>query len=418
MTQPAHAPPERTSFTSLVGIADYRRLWAIGAGVGIARWLEFLALSVYAYQLTQSPPLVALLAIVRMVPYVVLGFLVGALADLADRRRLLITSFVLAAGAAALTASIASLGLAGYGTVLFASAVSGAVWVVDMPVRRRLMIEAVGAGRMAAALGFDNTSSYATRAIGPIAGGAAYQWLGIEGVFLLTTLVYGGCLWLSTRIAPEARPAGDPRRHVSVLSLLLPPRRLVTSRPFQIVLGVTAVYNLWCFPFITMVPVIAQKDFALAPSLVGLLSAADGIGGTLGALLVGLLGSQRTLFRTYYWGTLSFLGLILAMSLWLTVWSVPACLLLTGASAACFSATQYALVYTIAPPEMRGRATGFLSIFIGLSTLGFYNTGFLFSRYASVDAMRIMVLEGMIPMLLLGGAWWWTRSQQVLGTRL
>ena len=69
-------------------------------------------------------------------------------------------------------------------------------------------------------------------------------------------------------------------------------------------MGVTLVYNLWCWPFIGMVPVIAQKDFALTPALVGALSACDGLGGTIGALAVGLLATTRTLFRFYFFGTL------------------------------------------------------------------------------------------------------------------
>jgi len=58
--------------------ADYRRLWAIGGLTGVARWLEFVAIAIFAYELTHSPALVALLAVLRMVPYVLLGFLVGA----------------------------------------------------------------------------------------------------------------------------------------------------------------------------------------------------------------------------------------------------------------------------------------------------------------------------------------------------
>ena len=95
---------------ALFAVPDYRRLWAIGAGVGLARWLEFLALAIYAYQLTGSAQLVALLAIARMVPYVAFGFLVGALADLFDRRRLLVLSFL---GGAATSIVMTALALTG-----------------------------------------------------------------------------------------------------------------------------------------------------------------------------------------------------------------------------------------------------------------------------------------------------------------
>src|SRR5262249_34883709 len=128
---------------------------------------------------------------------------------------------------------------------------------------------------------------------------------------------------------------------------------------------------------------MGQKDFSLAPTLVGALSACDGLGGTVGALAVGLLAIPRTLFRFYFFGTLACLLLILGLALHLTVGAAITILLMSGIAAAAFSSTQYALVYNIAPPEMRGRATGVLSIFIGSSMLGHWHAGLLFERLGS-----------------------------------
>src|SRR5262249_27387637 len=133
-------------------------------------------------------------------------------------------------------------------------------------------------------------------------------------------------------VAPSAR---------SRLGFLIPPRELLRDRRFQIIMGVTLVYNLWCWPFIGMVPVIGQKDFALSPALVGALSACDGFGGTIGALAVGLLAQPRTLFRFYYSGPLACLLLMLVLALSLSVGTAVAILLLTGLAAAAFSSTQY-----------------------------------------------------------------------------
>jgi MFS family permease len=398
-------PQQPSTLRVLFAVPDYRRLWAIGAGVGLARWLEFLALAIYAFQLTGSAQLVALLAIARMVPYVAFGFLVGALADLFDRRRLLILSFLGGVVTSIVMTALALTGSAGYWSVVGAAMVSGAIWITDMPVRRRLLVEAAGAPRMASALGFDNSTSHATRALGPLAGGGIYQWLGLEGIFCLSALVYLGCLILSARLAPTPPSEATQGQRISPLALIVPPKELIFNRPFLLMIGITIVYNVWCFPFMAMIPVIAQKDFALSPAAVGALSACDGIGGTVGAIAVGLLVTTRTLFHAYLLGTMAFLLLLLAMSLYLTVEMAVVCLLLIGVAAACFSATQYALVYALSSPEVRGRATGFLSIFIGTSIVGFYNTGYLFARFSSTDALKIMVLEGLIPLVILGILW-------------
>jgi MFS family permease len=397
--------------SDLFAVADYRRMWAIGSFCGVARWLEFVAIAIFAYELTHSPELVALLAVLRMLPYVLLGFSMGALADAFDRKSLLIASLLVMALVSGAMALLTLSGFAGYALVAVATMASGAFWTTDMPVRRRLLVDAVAKDRMAAALGFDNSTMYATRALGPVIGGTTYQFLGIDGIYALITASYLICVVLGSRLAAGSSEAPAAKTAGARLGLLLPPRELIGDRRFQIVMGVTLVFNLWCFPFVTMVPVIAQKDFGLAPIFVGAMSACDGLGGIFGALVVAWLASERTLFQFYYLGTLCFLILLAALSLHLTVGTAVAMLLLIGIASASFSATQYALIYVIAPPEMRGRATGVLAFFIGSSMFGHYHTGLLFEKLGSVAAMQLMAVEGIIVMLVLGVLWWRTNDK-------
>lgn len=386
--------------------ADYRRVWTIGGLTGVARWLEFVALAIFAYEITRSPELVALLAVLRMVPYVLMGFFMGALADALDRKRLMVGAFAIMVACTTAMVAVTASGAATYAAAAAIVMVSGAFWTTDMPVRRRLLVDAVKSESVPAALGFDNATQYATRAIGPLIGGAAYQLLGISGIYALIALSYLVCLKLALGVGVHAETMTAVKPARVGLSLLLPPRQLVRDRRFQVIMGVTMVYNLWCWPFIGMVPVIGQKDFALTPVLVGAFTACDGIGGTFGALAVGLLATPRTLFRFYFIGTLSLLLLMLVMAMHLTVPASVGILLLVGVCAAAFSSTQYALVYNMAPPEMRGRAAGLLSIFIGSSMLGHWHAGVLFERLGSVAAIQVMACEGLAAMAVLGILWW------------
>jgi hypothetical protein len=243
-------------------------------------------------------------------------------------------------------------------------------------------------------------------------GGAIYQVLGISGIYALIAISYLVCLALAARVTVHsAMPAAAPQQR-GRLSFLVPPRELVSDRRFQIIMGVTLVYNLWCWPFAAMVPVIGQKDFLLTPALVGALASCDGLGGTIGAMAIGLLVTPRTLFRFYFLGTLACLVLMLALALSLSPGPAVIILLMNGVAAAAFSSTQYALVYNIAPPHMRGRATGVLSIFIGSSMLGHWHAGLLFERLGSVAAMKVMAFEGLAAMLALAILWWRTPMQR------
>src|SRR5947208_3751908 len=72
------------------GEADFRRLWLVGVVVFAVRWLEMLAVAVFAYQRTGSPLIVALLTMLRMLPMALFGAIVGALAERLERRTALI----------------------------------------------------------------------------------------------------------------------------------------------------------------------------------------------------------------------------------------------------------------------------------------------------------------------------------------
>lgn len=371
----------------------------------MTRWLEFIALGIFAYELTHSPPLVALLAVIRMAPYVLLGFFIGALADRFDRRMLLImTTLVLAIVTLAMTFLTAT-GRATYTAVAVVTFLSGIFWTVDMPVRRRLVVDAAGDGNIAAALGFDNTTAYATRALGPLVGGATYQILGMEGIYALIALSYFICVWMSVRLTSTQETSIGDAAGKGLRSALSIPRGLIFNRRFAIILGVTLVHNLCSFPFLTMVPVISQQDFRLEPYLVGAMSSLEGVGGTVGAILVGVLGSERTLFRFYFMGPVVMLTLVLLLSFHLTVPMAIPSLILMGAAAAAFSATQYALVHVSAPAEHRGRATGVLSMFIGSAMLGHYIAGELFGAFPSPIAMRIIAVGGLVTLVVLGLLW-------------
>lgn len=387
---------------SVLAVGDFRRTWAIGWLTAFGRWLEVVGTVIFAYEVTRSPQLVAMIAVVRMVPYVTLGLVFGGLADAIERTRLLRIALAVMLVASVAMAGLTGSGAAGYGAVLLATLVSGIFWTIDMPVRRRLMVDAVGQEGMAAGLGFDNASMHAARMIGPVVGGLVYELLGISGIFLCVAAIYLVCGRLAGRLEVQSTQAVQGRFS---LTALVPPTELLRDRRFRIVMGVTVVYNLWCFPFLNMIPVIAQNDFALAPRWVGAMTAVDGIGGIAGALLVAMAARERTLFNFYFFGTLGTALLFATLSFYLVVGATVPALLLIGVASACFTATQYALIYALAPPALRGRATGVLQFFIGSSMIGHWMTGWLFERLGSATAMRVMAAQAIVCLAILWLAW-------------
>lgn len=394
--------------TPLFAIPDYRRGWLLGLLSGIVRWLEFLALGIFAYQLTESPPLVALLAIVRVAPYAVLGFVVGALTDRYDRKWLYTLSVL-----AMITTSVGMIylsytGQATYPMILATTLATGIYWLTDMPIRRRFMVDAVGAARIGRAMGIDSITNYATRGIGPLAGGVIFQWFGVTGVFSLNLALYVIALMLVLRLkrpadaVARAAAKADATPAVSRRPVRSASMTLLTNPRFMIILGVTIIYNVFCNPFVAMIPVFGSKDFGFSPAAIGTLASFEGLGGVVGSMLIGIYIRQQQLFAVYFFGPAFYLTVLVTLSYVLEPSATFIALVFASFGGGCFSGTQYALVYTTAPPELRGRAFGFLALCIGSATLGLWNAGYLFNHYESSVALRIMALEGLIPLSILG----------------
>src|ERR1700722_13362192 len=81
---PAAAPIRASRW--LLDLPDFRRLWLIGLVVFAVRWLEMLVVGVFVYQRTGSAFQVALMTLLRMLPMVIFGPLIGAYVERIERR--------------------------------------------------------------------------------------------------------------------------------------------------------------------------------------------------------------------------------------------------------------------------------------------------------------------------------------------
>src|SRR5258706_5225928 len=71
---------------------SYRRLWASGLCLSVARWMDLVTLGWLSFQLTGSPFMVGLAAFARAAPMMVIGPFAGIVADRVPRGRVLIAS--------------------------------------------------------------------------------------------------------------------------------------------------------------------------------------------------------------------------------------------------------------------------------------------------------------------------------------
>ncbi len=384
----------------------FTRVWLIGGFSGVARWLEMLVFGVFAFELTGSPFLVALLIILRLMPLVVFGSIVGTLADRLPPRLLLLASLSVATLVSATLVLLFVLEIAQYWHVALATLATGVVWTTDMPVRRRILGDAAGTDRIALAMSLDSATNNATRMLGPLLGGVLYQWLGASGAFALSTGLFalGVAVTLGVPASVSAGVRGGAA--TKVLSDLLEAFAFAArDRDISRILLVTVVFNVWGFPFVSMIPVIGSGELTLSAGWIGGLAALEGGGAFLGALAIAA-GVRNANFRgLYYFGTLAYLLLVFLAGWMIEAVSMAAVLFCIGLAGACFTTMQSTLIYSVAPPQMRGRLFGLIVICIGTGLIGFANIGLMGEWFGGSAAIRIVAAEGLIPLLLVGIGW-------------
>jgi len=149
------------------------------------------------------------------------------------------------------------------------------------------------------------------------------------------------------------------------------------SQPILGVLLVTVALNVFAFPYMQILSVMARDVLHMGASSLGFLAAGDGFGCLIGALIIAWRGVHRR--RGFL-----FLGGSMAMCLTLTLfsmsrWFVLSWLLLVaeGLCEASFGAMQSTIILGLASDSMRGRAMGALTLAIGSQPLGILLMGSL-----------------------------------------
>ena len=380
--------------------------WFVGGVTGVIRWFQLLALGVYTFETTNSPLLVSIVPLLWMLPLSLCGPLVGAIADRTNRQVMLAGSLVMISLVSGVMAGLAWVGSLEFYHIAVASLLSGIFWATDMPVRRRLLGD-LSQGALSTAMSLDAATGNATRMLGPLLGGITLQFVGVFGVFLFSGIGYAICLVIVVLArAPGRVPSVGSFTLFS--DLFAGVRYVVGDSSLRRILVITIAFNVFGFPFTSMIPVLGRDHLALDPFMVGVMSSLEGFGAFTGALLVAWVARPTNYFQIYLWGTVTYICLVFYLSILSYVVGGPyhslivASVTLTtiGIAGACFAAMQSTLTYLGATPEYRSRVLGVLTLCIGSGPIGFFNVGWMADIWGAPTALLIMSLEGLFVLLV------------------
>jgi MFS family permease len=279
---------------------QFRWLWLSTFAWNFARWMEMTVTGWVALELTGSPWLVALIGVTRSAFLPVAGPITGALSDRFDRARLMKVAqwgnvLVIGAVAIALLA-----GRGAYWQLVLASLWLGASWGIDWPSRRALLADMVGPHRVLQAVVLDNVTQNISRIAGPLLGGVLLAAWGSGGGFAALALSFLCASLILQPVRPAAARLVLVRQSVwhQLTSGLRYVRR---DAAVWAVLVITVVMNCLLFPYQQLLSVFAERVLAVGPVGLGAMGAANGIGASLGLILLPPL-------RRPQWQGLAFAG--------------------------------------------------------------------------------------------------------------
>jgi MFS family permease len=367
------------------------------------RWLETVAVGVFVYQHSRSAFLVAMMTMLRLLPMGLFGAFIGAWAEKIERRITLIGVVMLMLTTSTLLALLTYSGHLALWHLAAASFLNGLGWATDNPVRRVMIGDVVGSSQMSTAMSLDVGANNASRMIGPTIGGLLLASVGIGGIFVLSVTLYAFALYAAIRVRYRntALIGSAPvlARIAEGLRLVRNDRRLIGT------LVVTIIYNLFGWPFTSMVPVIGQNQLGLGPEGIGILASMDGIGAFCGALLLTLFLRPAWYAAAYLGGVATYMVMLVVFALVPSAGIAGGALLLTGLGGAGFSTMQATLVYLTAPPEMRSRILGVLSMCIGTGPIGFVALGLLADAVGAQWATTASGSAGLLCLVLTWPLW-------------
>jgi MFS family permease len=357
----------------------YRYLFIASFVSNIGTWMQSVAAQWFLVEKHSSDVIVALVQTASLGPTLVFGLFAGVLADLFDRRRLLIFLQSYAVLVALALAVLTYLGRLGPTSLLLFTVAIGSASALAAPAWQAIQPEVVPREQIPAVSTLGSVSGNAARAIGPAIGGVVVALSGPAAAFAINALSFAAVIFALLAWKRPKQLAPIEREHFgqAIISGLL----YVANNPIFRRILLRAV--LFLFPasaVLALLPVAAARRWHLGASGYGVALAAIGLGAVLSVVFAAWL-RQRVSDNVLLAGSAVVYGFApLAMD-WLPFAAATPILVLAGMSWLITLTTLNAAAQLSLPRWVMARGLAvYLLVATGSQAIGSYVWGAVATR--------------------------------------
>lgn len=258
----------------------YRDLFIAQFVSNLGTWMQSVAAQWFLVENHSSADIVALVQTASLGPTLFLGLFAGVLADLFDRRRLLMFVQSYAVLVALALAALTYLGRLGPASLLMFTVVIGCASALTAPAWQAIQPELVPREQIPAAASLGSVSANAARAIGPAIGGVVLALAGPAAVFGINAISFAGIIvaLAGWKRAKHSAPIGREHLGQAITTGL----EYVRNDPiFRRILLRAALFVFPASALLALLPLVAAHSWHLGAGGYGVALGAIGVGATL-----------------------------------------------------------------------------------------------------------------------------------------
>jgi MFS family permease len=342
-------------------LRDYRLIFIVILCGGTANHMRSVASLYQVYELSGSSMQLGLAGFFQALPSIVLGLFGGVLADSMNRKKLIAITHSLNVLPGLILWFLTEIGEIQVWHVNTLSVVAGALQTLGGPARQAIIPGLIPQTHLLNAVTLTTLMMQGSQLTAPVIAGFLIDGFGVKASYLTDALLLLPSIAAVLLIHASGQPQGQ-RRRISWRSLI---------DGFEFLWHTRIILSLFLLDFFAVLfgfyrpilPIFAEEIFNVGARGLGALYAAPAIGALLGSGVLLAVGDIERKGAVAVVVTLVFalsLGLLgLAETFWMGLLAVG----LLGVSDAISVAMRRTVVQILAPDNMRGRATSFLTVF-------------------------------------------------------
>ncbi len=390
------APFERGSVNLARTLSSLRhrdfRLLFFGTSLShVGDFIQAMAQSWLVWTMTGSPFLLGVVGFCQALPRLLLGVVGGAIVDRVERRRLLLSTQILAMLQAFIFWALVYFEEIQFWHVTILVLFLGTVNTINQTARHSLINNLVPREDLMNAIALNSSMANLAKIAGPSLGGVLISVIGVAGCLFVNAVSFLAIIiTLIVMVFPAGRSISEEEAPFWE-EVREGYRFLRADRRLLAIIVLTYSVALVGTPYSRFLPVFATDVLHAGPSTFGLLLAAPGAGAVIAGLSIASLGRLR---RRLHFVAMSVYAFSLFLVLFSFCRSLPLSMLflvLVGASNIAFRSVANSVVQMETPPHLLGRM---LSLFFMDKGMWSFGTLFIGSVAQVVGTPNAIAISG------------------------